>query len=173
VEVAENIPRDTPVENENPRSARGAKRGWKRRTKVAFVGLVALAAGGWWYVNGPVATRIAWGDDLDAALAAARQRDVPVVVQFTGPGCPYCWMMARSVLPVDEVESELDRFVAVRIDYSKQAEVAERFGIEVIPTFVVLRRDGNVAARVEGYQSVEEFTRFLRLSREGLARGGS
>jgi thioredoxin-related protein len=134
----------------------------RRRRWILWLTLIVVVVAGWLYLNRPVETRIAWGDDLEAALVAAGSRGVPVVVHFTSPGCPYCWAMERHVLPNERVEAALDDYVAVRIDTSSEPEVAARYHVEAVPTFVVLTENGDEVRRAMGYHSAKEFMRFLR-----------
>ncbi len=145
----------------------------RRRRWIHWLSLIVVVVAGWLYLNRPVETRIEWGNDLKAALAAAGSRGVPVLVHFTGPGCPYCWAMERHVLPDERVEAALDHYVPLRIDTSSQPEVAARYNVEAVPIFVVMTENGDELRRAMGYHSAEAFMRFLRAGAESAFSNAS
>ena len=57
--------------------------------------------------------------------------------------CPICNMM----LPiVEEIETEyLERVKVIWIEFDKQPEVVEQYKIEIVPTFIILRENTEVA----------------------------
>lgn len=87
---------------------------------------------------------------------------IPVLVDFSRPDCPPC----RYLLPVlDELVGELaGRIKVVTVDVERDAELAQRFGIQVVPTLIAFDR-GRQAARLAVLQNrrrlleaVEELT---------------
>lgn len=114
------------------------------------------------YLNRPLTPTVAWGTNVETAMRAGQAEGRPVLLAFSGPGCPFCWRMERAVLPSEPVERELNRFIPVRVNTEIDRSSAERFGIEQIPAFVVVSPDGTIVARAAGYHGVDEFTRFLQ-----------
>lgn len=57
--------------------------------------------------------------------------------------CPICNMM----LPiVEEIETEyLERVKVIWIEFDKHPEVVEQYKIEIVPTFIILRENTEVA----------------------------
>lgn len=63
------------------------------------------------------------------------QSDRPVLVDFWAPWCVYC----RRISPVlDRMDGQNDVVIA-KINIDEQPELAERFGVEVIPTFYLFQ----------------------------------
>ena len=61
--------------------------------------------------------------------------DIPVLVDFWAPWCVYC----RRISPVlDRMDGQSDVVIA-KINIDEQPELAERFGVEVIPTFYLFQ----------------------------------
>ncbi|NOT01780.1 MAG: thioredoxin family protein [Phycisphaerales bacterium] len=138
----------------------------EKRNRSGRKGLVALGVviptAAFFFMNRQLTPTVAWGTDAAAALQAGQTDGKPVLLVFTGPGCPFCWRMERAVLPSAPVERELGRFIPVRVDTAADRASVQRFGIEGIPALVVVSPDGTIAARATGYHGVDEFTRFLR-----------
>src|SRR5689334_10705341 len=69
------------------------------------------------------------------------------VLDFTADRCPPCRVMAPVVASLAEEYTGRARFVLV--DADRELELAARYGVRSIPTFVVLR-DGREVGRVIG-----------------------
>lgn len=85
--------------------------------------------------------------DSDAALAnalnQARNRHLPVFIDFAASWCKNCVAMDATVFSADEVKQQLRQFVAVRYNAEKPndspaREVLNQFGVIGLPTYVVL-----------------------------------
>lgn len=134
----------------------------KNPTRLCWLALLMTAIAAYAFVNRPISSSIEWGDDLEAALSSARQGHTRVVLEFSASWCGYCRLMEREVLTDPRVERELERLVPVRLDWSSEPGLAARFGVEAVPTFLVLSEDGNILGRSAGYQPVDAFIRFLQ-----------
>jgi hypothetical protein len=84
--------------------------------------------------NQPVeAGKVAWGRDLDAALAASKATGRPVFALFQEiPGCAGCQQFGRDVLSnaqlVEAIETEFTPLLIHNNKPGKDAEVLRRFG---------------------------------------------
>ncbi len=77
--------------------------------------------------------KVAWGGDLDAALATSRQSGQPVFALFQEiPGCAGCKQFGREVLSdpllVEAIEREFTPLLIANSQPGKDAEVLRRFG---------------------------------------------
>ena len=70
-----------------------------------------------------------------------------VLVDFWGPGCGPCRMMAPTI---DALAAENEGSVkVVKVDISQADEVANHFGIMAVPTFLLFK-NGNVVEQFVG-----------------------
>ena len=100
---------------------------------------------------GPVA------DALAAAVAAGR----PVVLDFGAEWCASCQRLERETLADPDVLEALADWTLIAVDADEQEEVAEGWGVRVLPTLVFLDGAGRVAVRVEGFQDPAAFLAIL------------
>jgi thioredoxin-like negative regulator of GroEL len=110
-------------------------------------------------------------NDLDAALSAARARNVPVLVDLWAPWCHTCLSMRAFVLTARALAPLRDRvvFAALDTERAENAPALSRLPIGAWPTFYVLARDGSVHGRWVGAASAEEFARFVEASLRSVA----
>jgi thioredoxin-related protein len=134
-----------------------------------FLVLVVCVVVGYGFISRPATSSLDWDTDFEAAMAAAGERETGVLVEFTMHGCVFCVKMEREVLSLPEVAEAVARFEPVQLQYETNGALAERYGVDSFPTFLVLGVDGELLARRSGYMPAGAFMRFLTLAEEGLA----
>ncbi len=112
-------------------------------------------------VRRPATNLSDWGDDLDDALREASKGGHPVLVAFYMPGCVPCTVMDRTVLSDSHVKRALRDYVRVRLDATRQTDLARRYEVQFTPTFTVVDSKGRLLSKREGTLTVEEFVQFL------------
>lgn len=144
---------------------------WRFREPVIWIGLIAVVLTvqwpmlkGWVYratgAQAP-ASGIVWRTDVDAALAEARATNKRVVIDFTASWCPPCITMKHDVWPNSEVVRLVEAgFVPVLIDTDRDTVFSARYGVDSIPTVLLLDPDGRVVKR-EGHLPRSGMLRFL------------
>ena len=95
---------------------------------------------------------------IEAAIAGAAAKGVPLVIEFHAAWCAPCRQFEQRVLPARPVQRALRDVMFVRYDLdSPEGErAARRFGVETVPTFLVLDGGGGVAARHGGVPGRDE-----------------
>ncbi|HWQ52590.1 MAG TPA: thioredoxin [Bryobacteraceae bacterium] len=98
--------------------------------------------------------------DVDAARFAdiVREARVPILVDFWASWCAPCRIAAPEVSEL--ARESAGRALVLKVNTEEQPEVAARFAIQSIPTFVVLR-DGHVVLQRSGVAPRAEMRRWL------------
>ncbi len=105
-----------------------------------------------------------WLTRMDEALAAAKQQDRLILVNFTGSDwCPPCMKLKGEVLSAPAFQQHAqESLVLLEVDFPRRRELspeqrnhnqelAARFGIEAFPTLLLLDSDGKVLDRMVGF----------------------
>ena len=110
---------------------------------------------------GPVptpATGVVWFDKAPTAgLAQARLQERPALAYFQAEWNGFCQRMDTGVFATAEAARALEGVMAVRVDYDKQREVADRYRVKEVPAVIWFNPDGTVRDRVDGFQTLEVF----------------
>lgn len=103
-------------------------------------------------------------DDYAGALACARAKGVPLVLDLWAPWCHTCLSMQAYVLTDPRLADADRRFVFAALDTDREANapVVARFPPQAWPTFFVVSSvDESIATRFVGAATVEQFQQFL------------
>lgn len=109
------------------------------------------------------AEKIPWLYNVSAGLAAAKNENKPLMIDFMAEWCGPCKEMERSTFSKAAVIQKTKSFIAVRIDIDKQRQVAAKYnalarayGGVGVPNILFLKKDGTKIKHVVGYQGPEE-----------------
>lgn len=119
-----------------------------------------------------------WTMDSEAALALAKKEGKPVFVNFTGSDwCGWCKLMDRRVFSLDAWKAYAkDALVLLWVDFPrdkalvpeaivpKNKALAEKFGVQGYPTYVILSPEGQELGRLGADQGAtpEKFIEQLK-----------
>lgn len=98
----------------------------------------------------------AWTQDYKEALALAKEKDLPILMNFTGSDwCPWCILMEEKVFTTDAWSKwAKEHVVMVFIDFpnnkrrvpmgyvTRNNDLRDKYGVEGYPTYIVLASDG-------------------------------
>ena len=85
--------------------------------------------------------------------------DQPVLVDFWAPWCTYC----RRIAPAfDKIaEQQEDKLVFAKVNVDEAPEIAEKYGIDTIPT-LLLFKNGEVAGTIVAPDSKAKIETFIQ-----------
>ncbi len=112
-------------------------------------------------------------DDYASALACARDKKLPLVLDLWAPWCHTCLSMQSTVFVDASFAADRDRFVFAALDTDRESNAAAlaKLSISAWPTFYVVGNDEVVLSRFVGAASVEQFHAFLDAGARAVAGG--
>ncbi|HEV7554397.1 MAG TPA: thioredoxin family protein, partial [Kofleriaceae bacterium] len=119
---------------------------------------------------------MAWiADDYASALACAKAKKVPLVLDEWAPWCHTCLSMQSTVFTDASFGKDNDRFVFASIDTERDANapIVAKFPLSAWPTFYVIGDDEAVLARFVGSSSVDQFHAFLDAGAKAKSGGAA
>ncbi len=104
-----------------------------------------------------------WMSDFDAAQREAQRLDRPMLVHFYTDWCFPCRRMEQDVLSRATVTQVLEsRMILVKLNAEQHQDIAQRFGVELFPTDVIVDPSGRRILSSTGYQEADKYVRFAR-----------
>lgn len=102
-------------------------------------------------------------DPVPAAQAQARERKLPLFVDFHAPWCYSCYFMASHVQTGPEWERASARLVRVELDADSPAGARwmKEWSVKAMPTYIVFDAEGRERGRVLGEKTRAEFYAWL------------
>lgn len=99
------------------------------------------------------AAALDWETDLDEAVARARVEGRPVLASFYADWCVWCRRLDSTTLRDPRVAALIaERLVPARLDVDRGGkEASRRYGVDGLPTLIVLAPDGEELGRIPGY----------------------
>jgi thiol-disulfide isomerase/thioredoxin len=102
-----------------------------------------------------------WQTNYSSALPEAVNAKRPALLYFTASWCGPCKLMSRLTLTNAAVEQALSAMEHVAVDIDDHQQFAAKYAIDAVPTFVLLSLNGDEVRRTTGYQTADDFLRWL------------
>lgn len=109
--------------------------------------------------------QIAWRDDFEAAMKAAKAQNKPVMIDFYTEWCGVCKMMDNQTYTAPEVAAESQKWIAIKVDAEKRPDLAGAYGVTGYPTIVWARPGGEPISILPGFAPPDEFTQMMQTAR--------
>ncbi|MHB8996088.1 MAG: thioredoxin family protein [Armatimonadota bacterium] len=104
---------------------------------------------------------ITWMTSLDEAMAAAKQENKPVIVDFWATWCGPCVTMEEATWPDPKVVAASANYIMVKQDVDKNQQTAGKYKVEGVPTLLFLSPEGKETHRQVGAISAAELTELM------------
>ena len=104
------------------------------------------------------------------ALAKAREQGSPLLVYFWRDGSEMCGRLYTESLAAEDSSEVLDGYVcySAKLDDETGAKVFQHFGVQTMPTVLMLNSDGAVEDGIIGYIDGEGFRKEVARIRSGV-----
>ena len=117
---------------------------------------------------------IAWiEDDYPTALACAREKKLPLVLDLWAPWCHTCLAMQTTVFMDPSFANAKFVFASLDADREVNAAAIGKFAASAMPTFYVIGNDEAVLARFIGAADTKQFLAFLASGAAAASGGGA
>lgn len=101
----------------------------------------------------PILSETKWLNSLDKGITQAKEENKPILVDLYTDWCIYCKDLENKIFPSKDVASELEKFVAVRINGDESREVVAKYSVRGYPTILLLDKNGNYIEKITGLPS--------------------
>jgi thiol:disulfide interchange protein len=105
---------------------------------------------------------VPWRTDLSAAREESKRDSKPLLLYFTASWCGPCQEMKSVTWSDSAVEMKLRNYVPVKIDIDANQQLAQQYGIDGIPAFVLFDRAGDVERQTSGFMEPLQFLAWLQ-----------
>ena len=100
-----------------------------------------------------------WESDLEAAKLTAARTGRLVLVHFSAPWCVPCQRLEQDVLSQPGFGAELTPYyVGVKLNYDDFPATRRQYGVQSIPTDIVIAADGKLIEKLSCPQTAQEYT---------------
>jgi FKBP-type peptidyl-prolyl cis-trans isomerase 2 len=99
------------------------------------------------------ATPIHWIENHDDGLAVAKKEGKPLFLLLYADWCHWCQKTQSDTLTDPRIERLKDKFVWMRLNSDKEKKYKQEFGQDGFPMMVILRPDGTVMKKIDGYRN--------------------
>lgn len=106
--------------------------------------------------------KVRWHTSLPSATQESRRSGKPIFAYFYASWCAPCQKLEKQTFPNPKVIADSRKWVMLKIDSDKQAELAEHYGVSSLPTMAVLETNGDAVTSTGGFLSAGELVQFLR-----------
>lgn len=95
---------------------------------------------------------------LEEAFAKAKKENKLVFVDTYTTWCQPCVLMTKNIFTLDRVADFYNQhFINLKLDFTKEKELTQKYGITGFPTYLFFNGDGKVVYKAGGYTEEEPF----------------
>jgi|LSQX01.3.fsa_nt_gb thioredoxin-related protein len=99
--------------------------------------------------------------DYADAIAKSGQYEIPVFVYFEADWCSFCKKMKQETLSNAQVKEIMKNYIVVYVNTDQNKQIAQKYGVRILPTFVITNQTEAKLKAGQGYQDVATFSAWL------------
>lgn len=110
------------------------------------------------------ATASPWFKDTASAQKKAKEKNQLIFVDLFADWCGWCHRFEQEVIPSQAFQNATDKMVLLRLnteDGKDGSKFARDYGVNSLPTFLVLNSDMIIAGIIKGYAAPSDFARSM------------
>ncbi|MEI8143599.1 MAG: thioredoxin [Candidatus Berkelbacteria bacterium] len=92
--------------------------------------------------------------DFEAMIAAGK----PTIVDFHATWCGPCKMMAPIFDKMSSEYKNADKFNFAKVDIDQGREIASKYDVMSVPTFIIFDKDGQISETLVGMRSPDDLS---------------
>ena len=108
-----------------------------------------------------------WSTDYDSALQSAKENNKNIFIDFYAEWCAPCKAMDETFADAKVIEA-MQGMVLLRIDVDKNKELAQKYNVTRVPTYLILDGNAQVIDRFTTYYEVDDFLVKLKEVQDGV-----
>ena len=105
---------------------------------------------------------IDWIEEHDDGLARAKREGKPVFLILYADWCGWCKKTFAEIIQDPRVNRLKDKFVWIKVNADKKTKYKQIYGQNGFPMMVLLRPDGTVAEKIDGFRDGATLARVLK-----------
>ena len=106
----------------------------------------------------------------EAGVEEAISTGKPMILDFYADWCSPCIAMEEGTYPDPRVVSELEDFIAIKVDTQVRIDIESKYHIAYYPTIVFLNSKGDEISRHVGYLGPEDMVKTINETRGKLPK---
>jgi thioredoxin-like negative regulator of GroEL len=109
------------------------------------------------------AQEVQWRSDYNAARKEAKQKGLPLVLDFYTTHCPWCDKLDETTYRDPVIAKAMnEQFVPVKLNGERETQLVQYLRISAFPTIVLSDPDGKILGSIEGYKEAAPFQEYLQ-----------
>lgn len=110
-----------------------------------------------------------WHKSIAPAQKVAKEKNQLILVDMYADWCGWCHRFEQEVFPAEKFQKATDDLVLLRLNTEDKGEgtnLARRYQVSSLPTFLLLAPDLSIAGVIRGYAPAPQFVEMLKESRD-------